>query len=91
MLMPETAMDKNHLATSWEADVRLAGEALSVKSVAVAQMVKQLPGARFGSGVRALVPAHDRRDRRCGGQRRPRNYDHPASSGRRRCSSLMPV
>ena len=49
--MPEAAVHKNHLAPGWEADVRLAGKVLSVKSVTVPQMVKQLAGARFGPRV----------------------------------------
>ena len=42
--MPKTAINKQHLATRSERQVRAAWEVCSVESIAIAQPVKRLPG-----------------------------------------------
>lgn len=57
--MPEAAMHKYDLSSTWQNDVRLSGQILAMETEAVAHRVQESPNTHLGSGVLAFDGLHD--------------------------------
>ena len=56
--MPKTAVNENRFLGTWENDIRMAGEILTVQPVAVSHTVKQTPDLKLGLHALAPNPPH---------------------------------
>jgi hypothetical protein len=58
MLVPETSVDKDNFLSTWERQIRLAGEVLGMKSISVSQSEETFPDDQFRLCILIPYSAH---------------------------------